>query len=87
MQSDVGFWDQSDDGRFGVDITTRDDGLFSYTVWKWYDSFPENPHVEPSWAVAAESGIYANQTAVEQDAKAALRELAKTPPSPYLPYR
>jgi hypothetical protein len=81
------FWDQSDDGRFGVDITTRNDGHFSFTVWKWHDPFPENPHIEPGWAVAEEGGVYADRTATERAARAALRQMSTIPPTPYLPSR
>lgn len=87
MSDDVEFWVQSDDGRFGVEITTRRDGRFSYTLWKWYDSYPENPHIDPSWYVAEEGGVYADRSAAEQDARAAFGQLSKTPPSPDLPSR
>lgn len=87
MTGDVDFWAQSDDGRFGADISTREDGCFSYTVWKWHDPDPDNPNVEPCWTVARQGGVYAEQAAVEQDARVALREASKTPPTPFLPAR
>ncbi len=67
---------ESPDGQEAIEIGERDDGLWSFSVWKLYDPFPGNPHVGGlTWVVSREGGLYASLAEVEAAIEADIRWL------------